>query len=126
MVNLSSNLLYIAFVLYSGWSQFSSFGGAIKDKRWSQSNHTLNNWSKIGITVTIIGFVAQLGYFIICWIAAGHVPVKNLFEFTQFSGDGTCGCFYRPILYLICIITSACGYIYLLLFSLLLMQVCFL
>ncbi len=69
------------------------FGGAIKDKRWSQSNHTLNNWSKIGIIVTIIGFVAQLGYFIIRWIAAGHAPVSNLFEFTTFFGMALVGAF---------------------------------
>ena len=91
MVNLSSNLLYIAFVLYLVATLF--FGGAIKDKRWSQSNHTLNNWSKIGIIVTIIGFVAQLGYFIIRWIAAGHAPVSNLFEFTTFFGMALVGAF---------------------------------
>jgi cytochrome c-type biogenesis protein CcsB len=91
LVNLSSNLLYIAFVLYLVATLF--FGGAIKDKRLSQSNHTLNNWSKIGIIVTIIGFVAQLGYFIIRWIAAGHAPVSNLFEFTTFFGMALVGAF---------------------------------
>ena len=69
------------------------FGGAIKDKRGSQSNHTLSNWSKIGIMITIIGFVSQLGYFIIRWIAAGHAPVSNLFEFTTFFGMALVGAF---------------------------------
>ncbi len=69
------------------------FGGAIKDKRGSQSNHTLSNWSKIGIMITMIGFVSQLGYFIIRWIAAGHAPVSNLFEFTTFFGMALVGAF---------------------------------
>ena len=91
MVNLSSNLLYIAFVLYLVATLF--FGGAIKDKRWSQGHQHVNNWSKIGIMVTIIGFVAQLGYFIIRWIASGHAPVSNLFEFTTFFGMALVGAF---------------------------------
>ena len=91
MVNLSSNLLYIAFVFYLVGTLF--FGGAIKDKRGSQNNHTLNNWAKIGIIITMIGFVSQLGYFIIRWIAAGHAPVSNLFEFTTFFGMALVGAF---------------------------------
>ena len=62
------------------------FGGAIKDKRGIKVRKRLNSWSKIGITITIIGFIAQLGYFITRWIAAGHAPVSNLFEFTTFFG----------------------------------------
>ena len=78
-------MLYLVATLF--------FGGAIKDKRGSQSNHTLSNWSKIGIMITIIGFVSQLGYFIIRWIAAGHAPVSNLFEFTTFFGMALVGAF---------------------------------
>jgi len=69
------------------------FGGAIKDKRSSQSKNALNRWSKIGITITITGFLAQLGYFIFRWIAAGHAPVSNLFEFTTFFGMALVGAF---------------------------------
>ncbi|MBM6619919.1 c-type cytochrome biogenesis protein CcsB [Bacillus suaedaesalsae] len=81
MVALSSNLLYVSFVLYLVATFF--FGGAIRDK---QSETRINKWSKIGIVVTIIGFISQLGYFITRWIAAGHAPVSNLFEFTTFFG----------------------------------------
>ena len=91
MVNLSGNLLYTAFVLYIVATLF--FGGAIKDKRSSQSKNALNRWSKIGITITITGFLAQLGYFIFRWIAAGHAPVSNLFEFTTFFGMALVGAF---------------------------------
>ncbi len=78
-------MLYLVATLF--------FGGAIKDKRGNQSKNALNSWSKIGIAVTIIGFVAQLGYFIIRWIAAGHAPVSNLFEFTTFFGMALVGAF---------------------------------
>ena len=67
--------------------------GQLKHKRSSQSKKALNRWSKIGITITIIGFIAQLGYFIIRWIAAGHAPVSNLFEFTTFFGMALVGAF---------------------------------
>ena len=67
--------------------------GQLKDKRWSQNNQTLNEWSKIGIIITMIGFVSQLGYFITRWIAAGHAPVSNLFEFTTFFGMALVGAF---------------------------------
>jgi cytochrome c-type biogenesis protein CcsB len=69
------------------------FGGAIKDKRGNQGKKMLNRWSTLGITVTIVGFIAQLGYFITRWIAAGHAPVSNLFEFTTFFGMALVGAF---------------------------------
>ncbi|WP_409301454.1 c-type cytochrome biogenesis protein CcsB [Peribacillus sp. SCS-155] len=83
MVQLSSNLLYIAFILYLIAMFF--FGGAIKDKRGGQENKQ-NRWALIGLTVSVIGFISQLGYFITRWIASGHAPVSNLFEFTTFFG----------------------------------------
>ena len=91
MVSLSSNLLYIAFILYLIATLF--FGGAIKEKKVVRERIALNRWGKIGITLTIIGFIAQLGYFITRWIAAGHAPVSNLFEFTTFFGMALVGAF---------------------------------
>lgn len=92
MVNLSSNLLYTAFILYL--VAVLVFGGAIRQKKGIQySKSGLNAWSKVGITITIIGFAAQLGYFITRWIAAGHAPVSNLFEFTTFFGMALVGAF---------------------------------
>ncbi|MCA1030572.1 c-type cytochrome biogenesis protein CcsB [Bacillus timonensis] len=81
MAELSGNLLYVAFILYLVATLF--FGGSIKDKRTTESK---NRWSQIGIIITIIGFLAQVGYFITRWIASGHAPVSNLFEFTTFFG----------------------------------------
>ena len=91
MANLSSNLLYLAFILYLVATVF--FGGAIKDKRGSETNKGMNKWAKVAITLTIVGFIAQTGYFITRWIAAGHAPVSNLFEFTTFFGMCLVGAF---------------------------------
>ncbi|WP_050615595.1 c-type cytochrome biogenesis protein CcsB [Bacillus testis] len=90
MAALSGNLLFTAFLLYLVATLF--FGGAIKDKRKSVSDK-MNNWSKIGIALTIIGFLAQLGYFVTRWIVSGHAPVSNLFEFTTFFGMMLVGAF---------------------------------
>ncbi|WP_428908971.1 c-type cytochrome biogenesis protein CcsB [Niallia sp. Krafla_26] len=91
MASLSSNLLFTAFILYLVATLF--FGGAIKDKRSTQESKKMNKWSKLAISITIIGFLAQLGYFITRWIAAGHAPVSNLFEFTTFFGMCLVGVF---------------------------------
>ncbi|MGM0899943.1 MAG: c-type cytochrome biogenesis protein CcsB [Bacillota bacterium] len=91
MVELSGNLLYIAFVCYLVATAF--FGGSIKAKKEGQKIEGNNKWAKLAILITIIGFVAQLGYFITRWIAAGHAPVSNLFEFTTFFGMCLVGAF---------------------------------
>lgn len=91
MAELSSNLLYIAFVLYLIGTAF--FGGAIRAKTDGQKETGPNKWANIAIFITIIGFIAQLGYFILRWMASGHAPVSNLFEFTTFFGMALVGAF---------------------------------
>ncbi|MFT4413146.1 c-type cytochrome biogenesis protein CcsB [Fredinandcohnia humi] len=81
MAELSSNLLYAAFIIYL--IATFVFGGAIRDKK---NTNGYNRWSHIGIALTILGLASQLGYFITRWIAAGHAPVSNLFEFITFFG----------------------------------------
>jgi cytochrome c-type biogenesis protein CcsB len=91
LVTISSNLLYIAFILYLAATLF--FGGAIKAKNGLEEKKGTNRWGKIAVFLTIIGFISQLGYFITRWIAAGHAPVSNLFEFTTFFGMALVGAF---------------------------------
>jgi cytochrome c-type biogenesis protein CcsB len=91
LVTISSNLLYIAFVLYLVATLF--FGGAIKAKKDIEEKKGTNRWGKIAVFLTIIGFISQVGYFITRWIAAGHAPVSNLFEFTTFFGMCLVGAF---------------------------------
>ncbi|WHY95819.1 c-type cytochrome biogenesis protein CcsB [Peribacillus simplex] len=90
MAELSSNFLYAAFLLYLVATFL--FGGSIKDKRGEEEKKQ-NKWAKLGIFITILGFAAQIGYFITRWIAAGHAPVSNLFEFTTFFGMMLVGAF---------------------------------
>ncbi|MDF2858331.1 MAG: resC [Neobacillus sp.] len=91
MVTISSNLLYIAFILYLVATLF--FGGAIKQKNVSVEKQGKSRWAQIAIVITIAGFLSQVGYFITRWIAAGHAPVSNLFEFTTFFGMALVGAF---------------------------------
>src|SRR5690625_3172720 len=74
-------MLYTAFSLYSIATII--FGIAIKDKnRQKQKGKT----GIIAISLTIIGLIAQLVYFITRWIASGHAPVGNMLEFMTFLG----------------------------------------
>ncbi|RCW41125.1 c-type cytochrome biogenesis protein CcsB [Paenibacillus prosopidis] len=82
MIALSSNLLYAAFFLYLISTLL--FGGAIRDRR--KQYEKPSKWAAMAISVTILGFVTHLGYFITRWMASGHAPVSNMFEFvTAFS-----------------------------------------
>ncbi|RKQ37698.1 c-type cytochrome biogenesis protein CcsB [Oceanobacillus halophilus] len=81
LVNLSSTALYTAFVLYLIATFF--FGATIRDRR---TDGKKGNAGKIAIIITVIGFLAQLVYFIARWIASGHAPVSNMFEFLTFLG----------------------------------------
>ena len=83
LVDVSSTALYVAFVLYLIATLF--FGATIRDKRTADMSkkHVAGT---IGITLTIIGFLAQIVYFITRWIASGHAPVSNMFEFVTFLG----------------------------------------
>src|SRR5690625_5049651 len=81
LISISSFALYTAFVLYLIATFF--FGATIKDK---QKDHKKGVAGTIGITLTIIGFLAQLTYSILRWVAGGHAPVSNLFEFMTFFG----------------------------------------
>lgn len=90
MASLSSTLLFIAFVAYLVATFL--FGGAVKSSN-AQSTKSFDRWGKLAITVTILGFIANLGYFITRWIAAGHAPVSNLFEFTAAFGMMIVGAF---------------------------------
>lgn len=80
LLTISSNLLYAAFFMYLIATFF--FGGTIRDKQKGRSRVAGN----IGITITIIGFLSQIGYFFTRWGASGHAPVSNLFEYTTFFG----------------------------------------
>ena len=82
LMSVSSTALYSAFVLYLIATVF--FGATIRDKRTTDGKVGISG--TIAISLTILGFIAQLVYFITRWIAGGHAPVSNMFEFVTFLG----------------------------------------
>ncbi|MFD2130130.1 c-type cytochrome biogenesis protein CcsB [Pseudogracilibacillus auburnensis] len=81
LATLSSSMLYTAFAFYSLATVM--FGVTIKDKNQQKKK---GRTGTVAITLTIIGLSAQLIYFITRWIAGGHAPVGNMFEFMTFLG----------------------------------------
>ncbi|MHA6258490.1 c-type cytochrome biogenesis protein CcsB [Sporosarcina sp. CAU 1771] len=90
LASLSANLLLVSFVAYLVATMF--FGGAVKGSK-SEATYKNNRWGNIAIVITIIGFITHLGYFVVRWIASGHVPVSNMFEFTTAFGMMIVGAF---------------------------------
>ena len=90
LASLSANLLLVSFIAYLVATLF--FGGAVKGAK-SEASYKNNRWGKIAIIITIIGFLSHLGYFITRWIASGHAPVSNMFEFTTAFGMMLVGAF---------------------------------
>lgn len=90
MVSVSETLLFVAFIAYLVATFL--FGGAVKTSN-ATAKKSYKRWGTLAIIVTIIGFVSNLGYFISRWIAAGHAPVSNLFEFTTAFGMLVVGAF---------------------------------
>ena len=83
LIDVSDKALYIAFMAYLIATFL--FGGAIKPSKQHVPARA-EKWGKLAITVTIIGFCAQLTYFITRWMYTGHAPVSNMFEFTTAFG----------------------------------------
>ncbi len=71
----------IGIVLYLIATLF--FGNTIRDKK---SKEKQNKSGKIGFIITVLGFISHIVYFILRWIAGGHAPVSNMFEFVTFLG----------------------------------------
>ena len=76
LLNLSSNSLFVAFILLL--IAIIPIGLAVKSKG--------KMFGKVGLTLTYIAFILQLVYFILRWIAVDHAPVSNMYEFMTFFG----------------------------------------
>jgi cytochrome c-type biogenesis protein CcsB len=83
LADISSNLLYAAFIAYL--IATFVFGGAVKGNK-SGSFKSEGRWGKIAFAITVLGFLANLGYFFTRWGATGHAPLSNMFEFTTAFG----------------------------------------
>lgn len=81
---ISEIALYAAFILYLIATFF--FGASIRDKNTSNVDGGRSKEGVIGIWITQIGFASQVVYFVSRWIASGHAPLSNMFEFVTFFG----------------------------------------
>jgi cytochrome c-type biogenesis protein CcsB len=85
LISLSSGSLFIAFFFYvfAAIAFFISLTG----RKWRGSEnpqaHTLK-WGKRGFVLTLIAFALHALFEILRWIAGGHAPTSNMFEFTSF------------------------------------------
>lgn len=91
LIDVSGYLLFAAFITYLIATIL--FGGAIKPSKAGATPARAEKWGKLAISVTIIGFLANLGYFITRWMYTGHAPVSNMFEFTTAFGMFLVGAF---------------------------------
>ncbi|MER1999048.1 MAG: c-type cytochrome biogenesis protein CcsB [Lysinibacillus sp.] len=83
LFQISEMMLYTAFMCYLVGTFL--FGGAIKPAK-AHVPKRAEKFGKLAITVTIVGFTAQVIYFITRWMYTGHAPVSNMFEFTTAFG----------------------------------------
>ena len=90
LLSISSTLLFTAFICYLVATLL--FGGAVHGKK-EQEKHSHLRFSKAAIVVSIIGFTANVGYFVTRWLYTGHAPVSNMFEFTTAFGMCVVGAF---------------------------------
>jgi cytochrome c-type biogenesis protein CcsB len=82
LTEISSSMLFASFILYLVATFF--FGFTIKDKTAERKKSSIAG--TLAITLTIIGFITQIIYFITRWMASGNAPVSNMFEFVTFLG----------------------------------------
>ncbi|KMK76494.1 c-type cytochrome biogenesis protein CcsB [Alkalihalobacillus pseudalcaliphilus] len=86
MAALSSNLLLVAFFLYLAATIVFAVSLPGKNFRNKQGEIKKNSWGLYGYIAAILGVVFSLGYFVARWIAGGHAPVSNMFEYMTFLG----------------------------------------
>ncbi|WP_010301197.1 c-type cytochrome biogenesis protein CcsB [Kurthia senegalensis] len=89
ILTISSSLLFAAFISYLLATLL--FGGAVHGKKDETESH--KRFAKYAVWVTLAGFTLNVGYFVCRWIAVGHAPVSNMFEFTTAFGMFIVGAF---------------------------------
>src|SRR5690625_5656454 len=87
LAQFSMYMLYASFGFYSIGTIL--FGLSIRDKNKSEETET-NKMATAAITVTIIGFLSQLTYFITRWIASGHARSEEHTSELQSRGHLVC------------------------------------
>lgn len=94
------------WIAFSGNALFAAFGFAvisfilfviaITGKRWRNREPDQHEarWTRAGVIVAGLGFAAHLAYLVTRWIAAGRIPIANMFEFLTFLTLMISGAFF--------------------------------
>lgn len=90
LLSVSSTLLFTAFLCYLVATLL--FGGAVHGKK-QQQQRSHKRFALWAVIVTVLGFLANVGYFLTRWLYTGHVPLSNMFEFTTAFGMFIVGAF---------------------------------
>lgn len=72
-LSLSNTFIFIAFLILL--IALLPLGISIKSKSESKK------YEKLAIWMIVIAFILELAYFIMRWLATGHAPVSNMYEF---------------------------------------------
>lgn len=83
LLSISNDALFIAFILLL--ISIVPLGLATKAKNRKSA--------RVGIIFAYIAFFLQMTYFICRWLAVGHAPVSNMYEFMTFFGIMLVGAF---------------------------------
>lgn len=82
---MSSNLMYVAFFLFLASTIL--FAVSITGKKFkTREGEEKNKAGLWGYISAVIALIAAVSYFIVRWIAVGHAPVSNMFEYTTALG----------------------------------------
>jgi cytochrome c-type biogenesis protein CcsB len=86
LIDFSVTMFMFAFGFYIAAALLYAF--SVTGKRWGKSDPAdhISRWSRYGYWTAVAGVTSHLIYFITRWIAQGHIPVSNLFEFMSFLG----------------------------------------
>ncbi|NGQ94625.1 c-type cytochrome biogenesis protein CcsB [Brevibacillus sp. SYP-B805] len=84
MITISNWLLNAAFILYVCSSIL--FVVAVTGKQWSgrDPREHERRFGGLAYILAVIGFLSHAGYIVTRWIASGHSPTSNMFEFMAF------------------------------------------
>jgi ABC-type transport system involved in cytochrome c biogenesis permease subunit len=84
VILIQNILLFVTFFLYV-FSTIAYFISVLGRKwRVRDPKAHVQKWGNIGFMLAFIGFIAQVGFIVTRWIAGGHAPTSNMFEFTTF------------------------------------------
>jgi cytochrome c-type biogenesis protein CcsB len=81
LLEFSQRALMAALLIYS--ASFIFFMIAVGGRKWSnrEPEEHSRRWGWMGFGVAVAGWAAHVTFFITRWIAGGHIPTSNMYEF---------------------------------------------